>query len=297
MQYNIVFWVKMVSWPFGIMRTCRSSGASSPVFIGIAFLLAQGLSAYVLFDPLYKSGETGKIICLVALPFWCVFSVIWIWSYIVTCWLDAGSVLKELVKRGFANRNGELIKALPPKIDQLRRCEKCGLPKPARAHHCSQCGKCYFRFDHHCNVIGNCVALENTKAFMLFLIYSFILLLLVSLLSLAAIFLAPVLPDAVLGVISGICLFFAVAVVIFGCSYVPKVCANRTTLETIANINPQTYSAESKNANFKQIFGYTKLSWFLPTRSPVSGFMWSGIKNEFDEPTEPESNVVGTSQL
>lgn len=277
------------------MHSFRSSGASSPVFIGIGFLLAQGLAGYVLFHPLYKSGGIGKIIFFVSLPFWCTFSLIWIWSYIVTCWMDAGSVLKELVNRGFANKKGELIKPLPPQIDQLRKCEKCGLPKPARTHHCSQCGKCYFRFDHHCNIIGNCVALENTKAFMLFLMYSFALLLLVSLLLLASLFLAPMLPKAVLGVFSGICLFFAISVVIFGCSYVPEVCANRTTLERIANVDPQTYSAQSKAANFKQIFGYTKLSWFVPTRSPVSGFTWSGI-NDFEHtiettpnPTEPVS--------
>lgn len=53
-------------------------------------------------------------------------------------------------------------------------CQICKCWKPPRAHHCRRCQKCVFKMDHHCFFINNCVGGKNTKAFFLFLLYSFI---------------------------------------------------------------------------------------------------------------------------
>ena len=34
----------------------------------------------------------------------------------------------------------------------LNPCQKCGVPKPPRAHHCSMCQTCVLKMDHHCTL-------------------------------------------------------------------------------------------------------------------------------------------------
>lgn len=65
----------------------------------------------------------------------------------------------------------------------VRYCEKCRNIKPDRAHHCSVCGECVLKMDHHCPWVNNCVCFTNYKFFILFLGYSLIYCLYVSLTS------------------------------------------------------------------------------------------------------------------
>lgn len=66
----------------------------------------------------------------------------------------------------------------------LRFCDKCQHIKPDRAHHCSVCGECVLKMDHHCPWVNNCVCFPNYKFFILFLGYSLIYCLFISLSSL-----------------------------------------------------------------------------------------------------------------
>lgn len=244
------------------------------------FIGAQAMNILCFIRPLYETNKKSTLITFYVMSsIWGLISILWIWSYIVTCWMDAGSVENELYKLGYIDHKGQFIETrpLPPEIATQPKCEKCHLPKPFRTHHCSQCDKCYFRFDHHCDVIGNCVAYKNMKSFMLFLFYSSLLLFLSTITSIVSysmtskVDLSYLLTACLVGILIGgvIC--------VFGCMYVPEVCVNnRTTLERIAGDDPKRYDAGVGN-NIKQVFGECPLLWILPTRPSVDGFTWSNV--------------------
>ena len=49
-------------------------------------------------------------------------------------------------------------------VEVLRKCGKCNLLKPPRAHHCSVCGVCVMKMDHHCPSHGETVGSHNHRS-------------------------------------------------------------------------------------------------------------------------------------
>jgi hypothetical protein len=80
-----------------------------------------------------------------------------------------------------------------------------------------------------------------------------------------------------LGIGALCCALWGASVGVFGCGFIPAVCMNRTTLEEIGGIPSDTFNKGGWE-NWRQIFGSNCCGWLIPTKPPVSGFVWSGIE-------------------
>lgn len=59
-------------------------------------------------------------------------------------------------------------------INELLKVVSVQAWKPPRTHHDSMSGTCVLKMDHYCIWVLNCVGLLNYKAFLLFLVYTFL---------------------------------------------------------------------------------------------------------------------------
>ncbi|XP_072976450.1 probable protein S-acyltransferase 17 [Typha angustifolia] len=89
--------------------------------------------------------------------------------FLVTSFSDPGTVT--------ANNVSQYLSAYP--YDNIiyteKECSTCRITKPARSKHCSICDRCVARFDHHCGWMNNCIGEKNTRYFIAFLIWHFLI--------------------------------------------------------------------------------------------------------------------------
>ncbi|GFZ02918.1 DHHC-type zinc finger family protein [Actinidia rufa] len=89
--------------------------------------------------------------------------------FLLTSFSDPGTVNAENVTH--------YISAYP--YDNMifveKECSTCKILKPARSKHCSICHRCVARFDHHCGWMNNCIGERNTRYFLAFLFWHFLL--------------------------------------------------------------------------------------------------------------------------
>jgi palmitoyltransferase ZDHHC2/15/20 len=124
---------------------------------------------------------------------------------------------------------------------ERKYCLVCHNFKPERAHHCSKCQVCVLNMDHHCPWINNCVGFDNRKAFVLFITY-----LLIALIMAVTVMIIVIIKDCQL-IVAGkasfdfnmvlkILLFIfygtmALTLFFFVITHFKSVCHNSTTLE------------------------------------------------------------------
>lgn len=207
-------------------------------------------------------------------------------------------ILSYVVKRN------DLPVACRTYLGGMRYCEKCNLIKPDRCHHCSICGVCILKMDHHCPWINNCVSFTNYKFFVLFLGYTFALCLFVGSTTFPYFLKYWSMPDAstkpLIPVNSSdtsqistpemtnmspysvpfsvkfhiLFLFFVSTMLSFGVIFllgyhVHLLLYNRSTLEAfrppLMTYGPDRNAFNlGKKENFLQLFGRSKLLWFVP---------------------------------
>ncbi|XP_043223295.1 palmitoyltransferase ZDHHC20-B-like [Amphibalanus amphitrite] len=161
----------------------------------------------------------------------------------------------------------------------VRYCEKCRLIKPDRCHHCSVCSECVLKMDHHCPWVNNCIGFSNYKFFVLFLGYAFAYCVFIALTSLQ--YFIGFWRDGLEGMARFHILFLFFVSTMFGISLISLfsyhcylVIRNQSTLETFRP--PIFYSGPDKRGfsmtrygNFCQVFGDSKLKWFLPVFTSI----------------------------
>ncbi|TYI47907.1 hypothetical protein E1A91_D13G208200v1 [Gossypium mustelinum] len=89
--------------------------------------------------------------------------------FLVTSFSDPGTVKADNVSRYLSAYPYDNI------IYTEKECPTCKIPKPARSKHCSLCNRCVARFDHHCGWMNNCIGERNTRYFLAFLLWHFLL--------------------------------------------------------------------------------------------------------------------------
>ncbi|XP_039146285.1 probable protein S-acyltransferase 17 [Dioscorea cayenensis subsp. rotundata] len=89
--------------------------------------------------------------------------------FLLTSFSDPGTVKADNVPQYLAAYPYDEV------IYSEKECSTCKIPKPARSKHCGICGRCVARFDHHCGWMNNCIGEKNTRYFMAFLLWHFLL--------------------------------------------------------------------------------------------------------------------------
>ena len=63
-----------------------------------------------------------------------------------------------------------------PIIRIQRNCAICSIRRPKKCQHCFFCDNCIEEFDHHCQYVSNCIGKRNKKFFLFFILFAFIFL-------------------------------------------------------------------------------------------------------------------------
>uniref|UniRef100_A0A2P2KA18 S-acyltransferase n=1 Tax=Rhizophora mucronata TaxID=61149 RepID=A0A2P2KA18_RHIMU len=126
---------------------------------GTYYLIAKSSFSYI---PGYYLSEVHRYTSLLGVGVGVVL-------FLLTSFSDPGTVKVENVS--------EYISAYPYDniIYKEKECSTCKIPKPARSKHCSVCDRCVARFDHHCGWMNNCIGERNTRYFLAFLLWHFLL--------------------------------------------------------------------------------------------------------------------------
>ncbi|GAB2218752.1 hypothetical protein Droror1_Dr00001982 [Drosera rotundifolia] len=126
---------------------------------GTYYLIVKSSFSYI---PSYYLGEIHRYTSLLAVG-------VGVALFLLTSFLDPGTVKTENVSRYLSAYDYDNI------IYSEKDCSTCRIPKPARSKHCSICDRCVARFDHHCGWMNNCIGERNTRFFMAFLLWHFLL--------------------------------------------------------------------------------------------------------------------------
>lgn len=126
---------------------------------GVYYIIIESIFGYL---PGYYLSEAHKYISLMAIGTGMLF-------FVLASFSDPGTVKAENVS--------QYISAYPYDniIYEEKECSTCKIPKPARSKHCSICNRCVARFDHHCGWMNNCIGERNTRYFLAFLLWHFLL--------------------------------------------------------------------------------------------------------------------------
>lgn len=241
-------------------------------------LALPGLIVVVTMGLLYlclSHGFVGFFRCgfiLTGVAVWGFFSLVfvsWITAFFLLLFSDPGTMQNEM-------------KYFKGKHSCTETCAICGVVKPYRAHHCKRCGYCYARMDHHCDGLGFCIALRNMKIFILFLLYSIIMLITYASSSFAMVFIEETTSFPYMlafDIFAGGTLAVLLGILVGG--HIRNILVGRTPLEEKFGIVVETDKSYSER--LQEVFGPPSIRWILPIPlgyDEVSPFIWEKYRKQ-----------------
>ncbi|XP_033631568.1 palmitoyltransferase ZDHHC15B-like isoform X2 [Asterias rubens] len=283
------------SLKMGVLGMCLKICGWFPVLF-ISAVIVWSYYAYVVELCIFILIDRSIPLFLLYLVLYHAFLVMFLWAYWRAVWTPVARApsefqltSSELQQYEAEDRSVEKIEILKqiardkrlPVFTRtygggMRFCGICKIIKPDRCHHCSVCNTCVLKMDHHCPWVNNCVCFSNYKFFVLFLFYTVLYCLFVSL---------SVLPffiqfwqnilDRVVGGFNVMFLFivslvFSLSVTVLCIVHTRLVANNWSTLESFRppvfrhGPDKEGFSRGSFCNNFKEVFGYQKKYWLLP---------------------------------
>lgn len=250
----------------------------------VAAIVAVSYHAVVIVTcgPQLLRGGAHSVLAFAIIIIFHFLLIMLLWSYFTVVSKDPGSVPEnwravlpeEALETGSSLNDRSDCVVATDGLDRRAFCNHCQNGKPPRCHHCSVCQRCVLKMDHHCVWVVNCVGARNYKFFLLFLLYTFTvttmdtLVLLPSFINffgkaknhssspgdLAVIFLAFVLNLA-----------FALSLLCFLVMHASLVSSNTTSIEVYEKKGAARWKYDlGRKKNFEQVFGTKKALWFVP---------------------------------
>lgn len=199
-------------------------------------------------------------------------------SLFVAAYTDPGATKNVVANHEFLEEHPLLTDDY---INSCPTCQKCGLPKPPRAHHCSTCGRCHLKMDHHCNALGTCIALRNQKAFILLLEYGVHALDSAIITGIIILIWAKKFSFEILLIVVSMTMMWAV-LVFFYTDNRNRARHNITVIEQMSSTDVVCYDL-GRIENDRQIFGSSRCTKSIPLpNKEMTGFEWSQPEYIYD---------------
>jgi len=160
--------------------------------LSVTFFTAISLPWAVLFGCFIPWGWGSSFFGMIGILLDLTLGALILWSLISTYrtdpfadprWIPRDATEEELQRvrekapKAEEESVDEKLARAPDYYDAFSYCTKCQAYKPPRCHHCRHCGRCTLVYDHHCGWVSACIGYSNHKQFVLFLIYSTLLVL------------------------------------------------------------------------------------------------------------------------
>ncbi|TMW86673.1 probable protein S-acyltransferase 12 [Solanum lycopersicum] len=279
--------------PFRLCSGLKVIGYFMILIVFAIVVLSYYAVVVLIWAPRLLDGGFTSFLSFTIIIIFHILLVMLMWSYIRVVVQDPGSVpenwklvSEQNIEEGNSVALSDYASIENPtptlSTEQIERrqsqsrgyCSKCQNGKPPRCHHCSVCQRCVLKMDHHCIWVVNCVGARNYKFFLLFVVYTFLITTLDTLVLLPSFIKffrqsknQSLLPGniAVIFLVFVLNLAFSLSLLCFVIMHASLLSSNTTSVEVYEKKkSPQWRYDMGWKRNFEQVFGANKVLWFFP---------------------------------
>lgn len=279
--------------PFRLCSGLKVIGYFMILIVLAIVVLSYYAVVVLIWAPRLLDGGFTSFLSFTIIIIFHILLVMLMWSYIKVVIQDPGSVpenwklvSEQNIEEGNSVALSDYVSIENPtptlSTEQIERrqsqsrgyCSKCQNGKPPRCHHCSVCQRCVLKMDHHCIWVVNCVGARNYKFFLLFVVYTFLITTLDTLVLLPSFIKffrqtknQSLLPGniAVIFLVFVLNLAFSLSLLCFVIMHASLLSSNTTSVEVYEKKKSAQWKYDMGwKRNFEQVFGANKVLWFFP---------------------------------